>query len=65
MHGLGRYIGLFWLECNTISSRKSLGKISQLLEVSVGCACVKEQGDWGGLESWLGWLWASTYTAHQ
>lgn len=54
-------IGLFWLEWNTISSRKSLGKISQLLEASVGCACVKEQGDWAG----LGWLWASTYTAHQ
>lgn len=36
------YVDLFWLIFNTISSRKSLDKILQLLEASVGCACVKE-----------------------
>jgi len=36
---------IFWLIFNTISSRKSLDKISQLLEASVGHAWVKEQED--------------------
>lgn len=37
-------LDLFWLIFNTVSSRQSLDKISQLLEARVGCACVKERG---------------------